>query len=133
MRRADHGRLQAVLDEPLADPLDRGGAHLDGLGDLTVGQGGSALGGIGLEEDAGVGQLLGGGLAGGDEVGEGLTFLGGQRDDVLLQVGSPGAVIAKGGRISPQSSSRQWRTNRLRPGRGTRRVETCLASLAHRP
>ena len=31
------------------------------------------FGGVGLERDAGVGQLLGGGLAGGDEVVEGLA------------------------------------------------------------
>ena len=41
-------------------------------------------------------QLLGGGLAGGDEVAEDLAFLGGQRDDVLLQVVAPDVVIAPG-------------------------------------
>ena len=62
LRLADQGGLEALLDEPLADPLDGGGADLQGLGDLPVGPGGAAVGGVGLEQDAGMGQLAGGGL-----------------------------------------------------------------------
>src|SRR6185437_16105560 len=103
----------ALLDEPLADPLDGGDGDLDRLGDPMIGPGGAALGGIGLEQDAGVGQLLGGSLASGNEVVEGLPLVGGQSDDVSLQVRSPRAVIAPGEPIPMQSSSRQWRTTRL--------------------
>jgi hypothetical protein len=86
-RLADRGRLQALLDEPPADPLAGGDADLDRLGDPAIGPGGSAGGGIGLEEDAGVGQPLGGGLAGGDEGEQVLAFLVGEGDSVLLHSG----------------------------------------------
>ena len=82
--RADQGCLQPVFDEPLADPLDGGGTNVEGLGDLFVIPSGSLGGGIGLEQDAGMGQLLSGGLAGGDEFEQTLTFLGGLGHDVLL-------------------------------------------------
>jgi hypothetical protein len=97
----------------LADTLDGGVAVLQGLGDAAIGPGGAALGGIGLEEDAGMGRLHGCGLAGGDQVLESLTLFGGQRDDVLLQVVSPVAIIAPRELIPTKSSSHQWRTTRL--------------------
>jgi hypothetical protein len=81
---AVQGGVQAVFDEPLADPLDRGDVDLDGLGDTGVGPSRAIGGGIGLEQDAGTGQLLGGRLAGGDQALQGVTPLGGQREGVLL-------------------------------------------------
>jgi hypothetical protein len=63
---ADQGGREALLDEPLADPLDRGDVDLDGVCDAGVGPAGAAGGGVGLEQDAGVGLRPGGRLAGGD-------------------------------------------------------------------
>ena len=81
---ADEGGLEALLDEALADPLDGGDAHLGGLGDAGVRPGGAARRGVGLEQDAGVGQLLGRGLAGRDQLVQLLALLGGQCHLVLL-------------------------------------------------
>ncbi len=60
---------------PWRDGTGVGDADLQGVSDPPIGPGGADVGGVGLEQDAGVGQLLGGGLAGGDEVVQGLTFL----------------------------------------------------------
>src|SRR5512135_3222902 len=84
LRLAAQGRLQALLDEPLADPLDGSDADVEGLGDPVVVPSGSFGGGIGLEQDAGVGELLGGRFASGDEVVQVPAFLGGQGDGVFL-------------------------------------------------
>jgi hypothetical protein len=65
---AAEGGLQAVLDEALADPLDGGRANFDGVGDALVGPARAAGGGIGLEQDTGMGEFASGGLAGGDQV-----------------------------------------------------------------
>ena len=73
-----------MLDEALADPLDGGDADLQRLGDAVIGPGGAAVGLVGLEEDAGVGQRLGGRLAGGDHGLQLLAFLVGERHTVLL-------------------------------------------------
>jgi hypothetical protein len=62
----------------------------------VIGPGGAAVGGVGLEQDAGVGQLAGGGLTGGDQVVELLNFVGFERDLVSLHDGPPGAVSASG-------------------------------------
>src|SRR5262249_56072818 len=94
-----------VRGGPLADPLDGGRADLQGFSDRPVGPGGAALGGVGLEQDAGVGQLPGGGPAGGDQVVQGLAFLGVERDLVSLHGGPPVAVSAPGEPIWPQSAN----------------------------
>jgi parallel beta-helix repeat protein len=65
------------------------------------------------KQDAGEDQLLGGGLPGGDEVVQGLAFVGGQGGHGLLQVVSPDAIIAPGEPIPPQTSTHQWRTTRM--------------------
>jgi hypothetical protein len=93
---ADQGGLQALLDEPLADPSDGIGADLEGLGDPDIGPGRAALGGVRLEQDAGVGQFLGGGLAVGDQALQELTFLGAERNPVLRHNYPPEATIASG-------------------------------------
>ena len=84
---ADEGRFQPLFDEPLADPLDGGDADLQRLGDLLVDPAGSALGLVGLQQDPGVGQLLGGDLTGGNQPGQLLTLIDGQGDAVLLHGG----------------------------------------------
>ena len=61
---ADQGCLQPLLDEALANPLDGPQVDLDRFRDPVIGPGRPVGGGIGLEQDAGVGQLLGSGLAG---------------------------------------------------------------------
>jgi len=71
------GGVEPLLDEPPADPLDGGHADLDRLGDPVVGPGRAAGGSVGLEQDAGVAQLLSGRLAGGDQGGELLPLVGG--------------------------------------------------------
>ena len=81
---AAQGGFQALLHEALADADDGGGADVQGVGDPLVGPGGAAVGGVGLEQDAGVGELPGSGLAGGDQLGQLLALLGGQRNLILL-------------------------------------------------
>ncbi len=88
--------VEALLDEPLTDPLDGGGADFQGLGDPVIGPGGAAVGGVGLEQDAGMGQLAGGGLPGGDQVVEVLAFVGVKRDLISLHGCPPGAISASG-------------------------------------
>ncbi len=84
---ADQSRLQTLLDKALANPLHGGQVDLDGLGDAVVGPGWPVGSGIGLEQDACVGQFQGRRLAGGDEVVERLAFGSGERDLVLLHGG----------------------------------------------
>src|SRR5213082_1920675 len=84
---SDLGGVRPLLDEPLPHPGDGGGADVEGLSDALVGPGGAAVGLVGLEQDAGMGQLAGGRLAGGDQVVQGLAFLGGQRHKVFLHRG----------------------------------------------
>jgi hypothetical protein len=62
----------------------------------VIGPGGTAVGGIGLEQDAGMGQLAGGGLPGGDQVVEVLAFVGVKRDLISLHGCPPGAISASG-------------------------------------
>ncbi len=73
-----------MLDEALADPGHGIRADLGGVGNPLVVPGRAARGGVGFEEDAGMSQLPGGGLAGGDQFGQLLAFRGGQRNLVLL-------------------------------------------------
>src|SRR5262249_52405699 len=89
---------------------DGGGAELDRLGDPVVGPARSVGGGVGLEQDAGMGQLLGGRLAGGDQLLKGLAFLGGQGDSVLLHGDPPEAGVAPGEPIRSQLTTQPWRT-----------------------
>src|SRR5512147_2338442 len=91
-----HARVEALLDEALAHSLDGGHANLQGVGDLVVRPGGASLGGVGLEQDTGMGQLPGGGLTGGDQVVQVLAFLGVERDLVSLHGGPPEVVSASG-------------------------------------
>jgi len=87
LRLAGQGGVQPVLDEPLADPPDGIRADLDRVGDPVVGPPRPAVGLVGLEQDAGMGQLLGGRLAGGDQGGPVVPLVGGQSDAVLLHGG----------------------------------------------
>ena len=64
---ADQRGFEALLDEALADALDGADIDVEGQGDVGVAPGGSTVGGVGLQQDAGVGDPLGGGLAGGAE------------------------------------------------------------------
>src|SRR5262249_6082327 len=65
---APQGVGEALLDEALADAGDGGEANVEGLGDALVSPGRAAVGLVGLEQDAGMGQPLGRGLAGGGQV-----------------------------------------------------------------
>ena len=80
---ADQGGLQALFDEGLPHATDGGGADGDGLCDAAIGPVGAA-GGVGLEQNAGMDQLLGSGLASGDQVVQLLAFAIGQGNDVHL-------------------------------------------------
>jgi hypothetical protein len=104
-----HAALQSILGIAYGElPMGDRAANLRraiACYQQAIGPGRAAFGGVGLEEDAGVGQPLGSGLTGGDEVVEGLTFVGRQRHDVLLQVGAPGGVIAPGEPMRPHPSS----------------------------
>src|SRR5262249_42471872 len=82
---AVQGGVEALLDEALADPLDGAGGDLDSFGDVGVVPGRTAGGGVGLEQDAGVGEQSGGGLALGKQGGQLVPFGGGQGDPVLLR------------------------------------------------
>ena len=84
---AAQGGFQPLLDEMLPHPGDGGEADVEGLGDALVGPGGTAVGLVGLEQDAGMGQFAGRSLAAGSQVVEGLAFLGGQRHKVFLHRG----------------------------------------------
>jgi hypothetical protein len=84
---AHQSGLQPVLDEALPHLLDRGAVDLDGFGNAGVSPSRPLGGGIGFEQDAGVGQFLGSGLAGGDQIVQGLPFVGSQRNLVLLHGG----------------------------------------------
>jgi hypothetical protein len=90
---AIQGGIEAQFDEPLTDPLDSVGADFQGVGDLPIRPGGAA-GGVGLEQDAGMDQLAGGGLTDSDQVVEVLAFLGFKRDLVSLHGSSPVAISA---------------------------------------
>lgn len=85
---ADQGRFQALLDETLADPADGSATDVQGVGNAVVKPGWAAWSGIGLEENAGVDQLLGSGFACGDQVEQGLAFFVGQGHEILLHEGS---------------------------------------------
>jgi hypothetical protein len=61
-----------------------------------------AFGGIGLEQDAGVGQLASGGLPGGDQVLERLPFFGGEGDFEPFHDSIPGPKVPK--RIGPKKT-----------------------------
>src|SRR5205807_4998789 len=84
------GRLRALFDEALADPLHRGHANFQGLDNALVGPGRAAGRGIGLEQDARVRQLPRSCLARSDQGLELLAFLVGQRNLVPLHHLSPG-------------------------------------------
>ena len=56
---AAQGGFQPLLDEMLPHPGDGGEADVEGLGDALVGPGGTAVGLVGLEQDAGMGQFAG--------------------------------------------------------------------------
>src|SRR6266540_2572723 len=105
---ATQGVVQALLDEALADALDGSDADLDRLADALVGPGRPAVGGVGLEQDAGAGELLGGGLAGGDQGGQLRAFLGGQRNLVLLHGVPPETVTAAGEPTRMHQASQKW-------------------------
>src|SRR6266540_3659506 len=105
---ATQGVVQALLDEALADALDGSYADLDRLADALVGPGRPAVGGVGLEQDAGAGELLGGGLAGGDQGGQLRAFLGGQRNLVLLHGVPPETVTASGEPTRMHQASQKW-------------------------
>ncbi len=77
---AFQGGVESLLDEASADPLDHRDMDFQGVGDPPVGPVQAVVGGVGLEQDAGVGQLASGALAGGDEVVERLAFVGGEGD-----------------------------------------------------
>jgi hypothetical protein len=93
---AAQGGFQAFFDEALADPLHRGHADVHRLDDALVGPGGATGGGIGLQQNAGVGQLPGSCLARSDQVLELLAFLLGQRNFVPLHHLSPGVSLPPG-------------------------------------
>jgi hypothetical protein len=84
---AYQGGVQALLDEPFPDPLDRADVDLDRLGNAGVRPSRAVGGGIGLEQDTGVGQFQGRSLVGGDQVLQGVTFIRGERDLVLFHGG----------------------------------------------
>lgn len=77
-------RLQALLDEPRANPSDGVGAHLDGLGDALVGPGRGARAGVGLEPDPGVNQPLSGRLTHRNQIPKLLPLLVRQGNLILL-------------------------------------------------
>jgi len=93
----------------LPDPPDGVGAGVEGLGDAVVRPGGATLGGVGLEQDAGMGQLLGGRLASGDQILQLLAFLYGQRNLVLLHGVPPEAATASEEPTQEQAASQKWR------------------------
>jgi hypothetical protein len=93
---AIQGGVEAQFDESLTDPFDGVGADLQGVGDLPVRPGGSAVGGVGLEQDAGMGQLAGGGLTGGDQVVEVLAFLGFPSRTLICSVRLSGSAQPSG-------------------------------------
>jgi hypothetical protein len=84
LRLATERGLKAVLDKALAESLPGRDAELQGLGNALVGPRGAAVGGIGLEPNAGVGQLPGSGLSGRAQVLQLLAFLGGPGNFVSL-------------------------------------------------
>src|SRR6266545_610604 len=88
---ATQGVVQALLDEALADALDGSDADLDRLADALVGPGRPAVGGVGLEQDAGAGALL-----------------GGQRNLVPLHGVPPETVTASGEPTRMHQASQKW-------------------------
>ena len=91
----DDEAVMAELRRHVAEELgdDRAVLVVDAT---TFPKSGSDSCGVGLEQDAGMGQLAGGGLPGGDQVVEVLAFLGFERDLISLHGGPPGAGSATG-------------------------------------
>jgi hypothetical protein len=88
LRFAGQGSVQPLLDQALAHAGDSGQANVQGLGDLRIGPSGAAGGRIGLEQDAGMGKLLSGCFASGDQVVQELALFVGQGHNILLHRGS---------------------------------------------
>ena len=123
---ADEGGVESGLDEPLADPRDRVRVYLDGLGDRVVGPGRSAVGGVGLEEYAGVDELLGGRRAGRDRRPEVKAFVRGQ-SHFELRHGILRELLHKN--ASPhQAQDKKWRPSRPLPAMARNPARDCLCT-----
>ena len=79
---ADEGPLEAAFDEVAADPVDSDRSDIQGQTDLFIGPSRPRVAAIGLQEDAGPGQLARRRLALGDEGLQLLALLGREPDDV---------------------------------------------------
>src|SRR5262249_728828 len=80
-------RPQALLDEALADSFHGADIDLQRFGNAGIGPSRAFEPGIRFEQDAGMDDLLGRGLFGGDQALQGVTFLSGERDYVLFHGG----------------------------------------------
>ena len=93
LRAAQEGDVDPLGDQLLADAGDGPRAGAQGGNDLVIGAF-VAEGVVGQEEDAGVGQFAGGGLAAGDELFQVGTLLSGQRNPVLVHVARPALGVS---------------------------------------
>jgi len=88
------GRLEAFLDEALADALDRVHADFDCGGNGGVEGTGLVGRSIGLEQDTGMRQLTGGRAAGGDQLAQFLALGSGQGDTEAFRSHAPSMPVA---------------------------------------
>jgi hypothetical protein len=82
LRPGVQGRRETGGDQAAADTAHRADADAEGSDDLVVGV--RPRGGVRQQEDAGVGELAGRPLAGGNQVFQVGSLLRGQRDSVLV-------------------------------------------------
>src|SRR5262245_9007984 len=101
---ADQGPLEAAFDEVAADPVDGDRPDIQREADLLIGPSRPRVAAIGLQEDAGPGQLARRRLAFGDEGLQVLALLGGQADDEsLVHDRTPSQDPGRSARIGRQS------------------------------